>query len=147
MECTGIDAYYYNRRPLHQLEDGCAHPVTNFENTATAHDPLTDLTYLNALVHIKRYIRRITHTTTTSGGYKALVEYEFANFNVPKGFVYFYLLRDGQLLQDNALINEAYTAAQNFYLKWYDQSAGLIDNHTHTPVDFDVQHRLPAQSH
>jgi len=51
-------------------------------------------------------------------------------------------LRDGLLLKDDTLVNDAHTAAKNFYSHWYDPTAGIVFNRAHIPGDANVEHAL-----
>lgn len=112
------------------------------EATAGSHDPQVDLYYLNALAEY-----RALHTQDHSFDgetQKALaqVKLDFADYNLPKGWIYFYLLRSGTLLHDATLLNDARTAATNFYNNWYDPGVGLVYNRAHVPGVSNVEHIL-----
>ena len=106
------------------------------------HDPQVDLFYLMALaeyhqIHpqIHTYDADLQHTTT-------LVLADFASYSLPKGWIYFYLLKSGLLLHSVALENEARAVANNFYLHWYDSKLGFVYNRAHTPGDYSTDHTI-----
>ncbi|GAC1357400.1 MAG: hypothetical protein NVS2B12_01760 [Ktedonobacteraceae bacterium] len=112
------------------------------EVTAGNHDPQVDLLYLNALAE---------YATLHSADHKydadiqkatAQVQLDFANYSVPKGWIYFTLLRDGLLLKNTTLMNDARTAASNFYDHWYDPEVGIVFNRAHIPGNVNVEHAL-----
>ncbi len=100
-------------------------------NPQTVQDPQTALYYLNALAEYTPLHPQDHSYDADLNRMTGLVIYEFANYNLPKGWIYFYLLRVGQLLQNPVLINEAYQVAYNYYAHWYDPQLGLIYNPTH----------------
>jgi hypothetical protein len=109
-------------------------------NSQHNHDPQVDLLYLISLAEYHQlhpadsaHDTDIAHTT-------ALVLADFQNYNTPKGWLYFYLLNAGTMLQNADLVNEAHTAASNFYKNWYDPQAGYVYVRNHHPGDYSVDH-------
>ncbi len=110
--------------------------------TSGSHDPQVDLFYLNALAE---YHALHPQDHTYDGELqKALNQVlpEFARYNLPKGWIYFYLLRDGLLLQNAALVQAAHTASQNYYTRWYDPSVGMVYNRAHSPGVYDPEQSI-----
>ncbi|GCE12617.1 hypothetical protein KTT_24760 [Tengunoibacter tsumagoiensis] len=110
--------------------------------TSGSHDPQVELYYLNALAEYKTLHPQ---DQSFNGDIQKALPYiraDFANYNVPKGWIYFYLLRDGSLLHDDQLVNEAHLAATNFYTHWYDPNAGLVYNRAHSPGVYNTEHAL-----
>jgi hypothetical protein len=110
--------------------------------TAGSHDPQVDLYYLNALAEYTtlhtadhRYDGEVQKATRQ-------VEFDFQNYSVPKGWIYFTLLRDGLLLKNDTLVNDAHTLARNFYTHWYDPEVGIVFNRAHIPGNVNVEHAL-----
>lgn len=110
--------------------------------TAGNHDPQVDLLYLNALAE---------YTTLHSEEHKydtdlqkaiQQVQLDFDNYSVPKGWLYFTLLRDGLLLKNSILVEDAHTMARNFYQHWYDPTIGIVFNRAHIPGNANVEHAL-----
>ncbi len=102
---------------------------TNAGNTPTSHDPLVDLAYVNALAEYKTIHPQDSTYNADLQRILPLVTREFYDYSVPKGWVYFTLLRDGTFLQNSTLVGEAYLAAYNFYTHWYDAARGTFYNH------------------
>jgi hypothetical protein len=106
------------------------------------HDPQVDLLYLTALseyhlLHPQDHTYDSDLSRTTS-----LVLADFRNYNLPKGWIYFYLLQDSSMLHNSDLFNEAYTAARNYYIHWYDPVLGFVYNKTHTPRLYNPNYTL-----
>ncbi|MDQ2715394.1 MAG: AGE family epimerase/isomerase [Chloroflexota bacterium] len=106
------------------------------------HDPQVDLLYLTALAEYRQphpslhtYDGDVSRVTT-------LVLADFKRYSVPKGWIYFYLLKSGLLLQNTDLVNEAHTLAENFYTTWYDPALGNVYDRLHTPGDYTPNHTL-----
>ena len=55
---------------------------------------------------------------------------------------YFYLLRDGLLLKNAALVQAAHTASQNYYTHWYDPTVGMVYNRAHSPGVYDPEQSI-----
>ncbi|MBA2679810.1 MAG: hypothetical protein H0U76_15615 [Ktedonobacteraceae bacterium] len=140
-------------RQTNNLGSGAQNPVgcdvtplpPNCPNPQTVQDPQTALYYLEDLaeytvLHPQDHsydadLRRMT----------GLVIYEFANYNLPKGWIYFYLLRAGQLLHNPILLNESYQVAYNYYAHWYNPQVGLIYNPAHASSGtYTTEHSLLA---
>lgn len=110
--------------------------------TATKHDPQVDLYYLNALAQYQA-LHPQDHTFDGElNKILKLVKLEFANYNLPKGWIYFFLLRNGLLLNDEDLLQAAHTAADHYYTNWYNPEVGLIYNKEADPANFNVEHTL-----
>ncbi len=116
---------------------------TNVGATPTSHDPQVDLYYLNALAEYHQLHPQDHSYDGDIQRASSQVTLDFANYNVPKGWIYFYLLHDGFLLHNSLLLAEAYLAAYNFYAHWYDPAVGLVYNGNHTTGgDYEVNHTL-----
>ncbi len=106
------------------------------------HDIQVDLLYLTALAEYhaihpqdQSYAKDITHMTS-------VVIADFQLYSLPKGWIYFYLLRDGLLLKNVTLMDEASTIAANFYTHWYDPALGFVYDRTHHPGDYSPNDAL-----
>ena len=106
------------------------------------HDPQVDLLYLNALAEYHQlhpqdhtFDTDIAHTTT-------VVLTDFQSYSLPKGWIYFYVLRSGLLLQNTALVDEAHAIAGRFFSKWYDPKLGFVYDRSHTPGDYSTDHTI-----
>ncbi len=120
--------------------------VTNSGAAPTSHDPQVDLYYLNALDEYKS-LHPQDHTYDADIARALLqVETDFVNYNVPKGWLYFYLLRNAAFLQNAILVQEAHVAASNLYNHWYNAHLGYVYNSSHTPGDYAVDHILECGS-
>src|SRR5947209_3320839 len=106
------------------------------------HDPQVDLLYLTALAEYHQLHSQDHSFDAELVRMTRVVLAEYTAYNVPKGWIYFYLLKDGLLLHNRDLINEAHTAASNFYFTWYDPKLGLVYDIKHTPGDYSVDHSL-----
>src|SRR5216683_2220373 len=102
------------------------------------HDPQVDLLYLTALAEYRlthpqdhSFDTDVSHTTT-------LVLADFKKYSLPKGWIYFYLLRDGLMLGNPTLVSEAQNVANKFYIHWYDPALGVVYNRNHTPGDYST---------
>lgn len=106
------------------------------------HDPQVDLFYLTALAEYHQ-LHPADHTFDADlARMTAVVLSDFPAYNVPKGWIYFYLLNDGLLLHNRDLVNEAHTAANNFYHVWYNPGLGLVYDKSHYPGDYGVDQSL-----
>lgn len=106
------------------------------------HDTQVDLLYLTALAEYSQahpqdhtFDSDITHMTS-------VVLADFGNYNVPKGWIYFYLLKNGLLLHNRDLVNEAHNAASNYYTAWYDPTLGFVYDRAHRPGDYSTDHSI-----
>ena len=119
----------------------------NCPNPQTVQDPQTALYYLDDLAeYTSLHPQDHSYDADLSRTMK-LVTYEYANYNLPKGWIYFYLLRAGQLLQNPTLVNEAYQAAYNYYTHWYNPQLGFIYNRAHassTAGTYTTEHSIMA---
>jgi hypothetical protein len=112
------------------------------QETSEKHDNQVDLYYLNALAQYQAlHPRDRTFAGELQRALK-LVKSEFRDYNLPKGWIYFFLLRDGLLLHDSDLLAAARTAAEHYYRNWYDPAAGLIYNRRANPGNSNVEHTL-----
>ncbi|GCF09702.1 hypothetical protein KDI_32660 [Dictyobacter arantiisoli] len=112
--------------------------------TSGSHDPQVDLFYLNALAEYQT-LHPNDHTFVAETQ-KALhlIQQEFARYSLPKGWIYFYLLRDGKLLHNDELIQDARAVASNYYTRWYDPTIGMVYNRAHTPGVYASEHSMTA---
>ncbi|HVB72859.1 MAG TPA: hypothetical protein VNE38_04820 [Ktedonobacteraceae bacterium] len=108
------------------------------------HDPQVDLFYLTSLVEYHQLHPQDQSFASDLARMTTVVVSEYPSYSVPKGWIYFYLLNDGLLLQNSDLVNEAYTAANNFYRTWYDKKLGVVYDIKHTPGDYGVDHSMMA---
>lgn len=106
------------------------------------HDIQVDLLYLTALaeyhaIHPQdhNYDEDITHMT------RAVIA-DFHIYSLPKGWIYFYMLRDGLLLHNSTLVNEAHAIATNFYIHWYDPTLDFVYDRAHHPGDYSPNDSL-----
>jgi hypothetical protein len=116
--------------------------VSNDDDPTSSHDIQTDLYYLNALAeysHLHPYDPSFNQDILKIS---PIVHDEFFNYNIPKGWVYFYLQRDGAFLHDPILTDEAFQAASNYYNNWYNRRLGLVYNKSHTPGVYSTEHSL-----
>jgi hypothetical protein len=110
--------------------------------TAAMHDPQVDLFYLNALAEYQTLHPQDTRYAGEIQKATQLIIHEFANYNLPKGWIYFYILRDGQLLHNDDLVNIAYTIANHYYTRWYDPKIGMVYNRAHHPGVYDPEQSI-----
>ena len=108
------------------------------------HDPQVDLLYLISLAQYRQLHPNDHKYDTDVGHTTLLVLTDFRDYNIPKGWPYFYLLRAGTLLNNTQLINEAHTAASNFYTNWYDPQLKTIYTRGHKPGDYSVDHTFQS---
>jgi len=116
----------------------------NCPNPQTIQDPQTALYYLNALTEYITLHPQDHRYDSDRTRMVNLVIYEYANYNLPKGWIYFYLLRDGLLLQNSTLINEAYHVAYNYYTSWYNPQLGFVYNRAPNPGVSTTEHSITA---
>lgn len=106
------------------------------------HDPQVDLWYLAALADY-HHIHPLDHTFDADISHMtSFVASEFYNYNLPKGWIYFSLLKAGQFLGDQTLMNDAHSVATNYYRHWYDPSLGFVYTRNHSPGDYSPDHTL-----
>lgn len=113
--------------------------------TQSSHDPQVDLFYLSALVdyHLVHpqdhaFDDDLNHAVT-------IVLNDFRTYNLPKGWVYFYLLRCGQIMHNQALIDEAHNVASRTYSNWYDPQLGFVyDHHRDSAANYSPNLSLQA---
>ena len=108
------------------------------------HDPQVDLFYLTTLAEYHQLHPQDSSFNSDLARMTTVVLEDFPAYSVPKGWIYFYLLNDGLLLHNRDLVNEAHTAANNFYTTWYNKKLGLVYDISHTPGDYGVDHSLMA---
>lgn len=106
------------------------------------HDPQVDLLYLTSLAEYQLLHPQDHSFDTDLSRATTLVLADFPSYSVPKGWIYFYLLKNGLMLHNTDLVNEAYKAASNFYTKWYDPALGVVYDRKHTPGDYQTNHTL-----
>lgn len=114
------------------------------EETQANHDPQVDLFYLMALADYQRLHPQDRTFNTDIDRMTATVINDFRSYNLPKGWIYFYLLRSGQLLHNSDLMNEAHTTAEHYYSNWYDSSPGLVYDKKHKPANYSPNLSLQA---
>ncbi len=106
------------------------------------HDPQVDLLYLTSLAEYQLLHPQDHSFDTDLSRATTLVLADFPSYSVPKGWIYFYLLKNGLMLHNTDLVNEAYKAASNFYTQWYDPALGVVYDRKHTPGDYATNHTL-----
>jgi len=106
------------------------------------HDPQVDLLYLTSLAEYQLLHPQDHSFDTDLSRATTLVLADFPSYSVPKGWIYFYLLKNGLMLHNTDLVNEAYKAASNFYTTWYDPALGVVYDRKHTPGDYQINHTL-----
>jgi len=106
------------------------------------HDPQVDLLYLTSLAEYQLLHPQDHSFDADLSRATTLVLADFPSYSVPKGWIYFYLLKNGLMLHNTDLVNEAYKAASNFYTKWYDPALGVVYDRKHTPGDYQTNHTL-----
>jgi hypothetical protein len=106
------------------------------------HDIQVDLLYLTALAEYHAihpldhtYVQDIAHMTS-------VVIADFHVYSLPKGWIYFYILQDGLLLNNSTLVQEAHSIAVNYYIHWYDPTVGVVYDRTHHPGDYSTNDSL-----
>ncbi len=119
------------------LPPGCPNPQT-------IQDPQTALYYLNTLAEYASLHPQDHSYDADRAKMVNLIAYEYATYNLPKGWIYFSLLHDGLLLQNSTLINEAYHVAYNYYTHWYNPQLGLVYNRSQTPGMYTTEHSITA---
>ncbi len=112
--------------------------------TQSKHDIQVDLFYLMSLADYHQlhpqdhtFDSEIERTTTQ-------VLSDFQTYNLPKGWIYFFLLRSGLFLQNSALVNEAHDVASRTYTNWYDPALGFVYNRSHSPGNYSPNLSLQA---
>ena len=106
------------------------------------HDPQVDLLYLESLAEYQQlhpqdhtFDSEVTKAT-------AMVITDFQNYSMPKGWVYFALLKTGTLLNNTTIVTIAHNVANNFYKKSYDSKLGFVYDHSSKPATYNVNHTL-----
>lgn len=114
-------------------------------NAQHDHDPQVDLLYLTSLLEYQQ-IHPNDHTYDSDlQRIMNVVLIDFRKYSLPKGWIYFYVLKSGMAAHNTALIDEAHTIASNFYTRWYDPRLGFVYNRTHSSTesgDYNVDHTL-----
>jgi hypothetical protein len=113
-------------------------------NVQHDHDPQVDLLYLTALAQYRHLHPQERTFDTDLDQMTALVSTDFHRYSLPKGWIYFYLLKNGLLLHNAVLMNEAQMVASNFYRDWYDPVLGFVYDRVHTPGDYRTNDSLQA---
>ena len=122
--------------------------ITNVTNpgadgdTDHNHDPQVDLLYLESLAEYAQLHPRDTTYSDDVQRATSLVEADFKNYSMPKGWVYFALLKSSALLHNSALADTAHSVANNFYTHSYDTTLGFVYNRTHSPGVYNSDHTL-----
>lgn len=108
------------------------------------HDPQVDLLYLESLAEYQQlhpqdhtYDSEVIKATT-------MVIMDFQNYSMPKGWIYFSLLKTATLLQNTTLTNIAYNVANNYYTRSYDSKLGFVYDHSRNPRVYNVDHTSVA---
>ncbi len=114
-------------------------------NAQHDHDPQVDLLYLTSLLEYQQ-IHPNDHTYDNDlQRIMNVALVDFQKYNLPKGWIYFYVLKDGITAHNATLIDEAHTIASNFYTHWYDAKRGFVYNRAHSSTeigDYNVDHTL-----
>ncbi len=122
--------------------------ITNVTNpgadgdTDHNHDPQVDLLYLESLAEYHQLHPHDASYNVDLQKATSLVLADFKNYNMPKGWVYFALLKTGTLLHNSALIDTAHNVANNFYTHSYDTTLGFVYNRNHSPGVYNSDHTL-----
>jgi len=111
-------------------------------DTEHNHDPQVDLLYLESLAEYHQLHSQDTIYSTDLQRATTLVLADFKNYTMPKGWVYFALLKTSTLLHNAALMDTAHTVANNFYTHSYDPKLGFVYNRNHTPGVYNSDHTL-----
>jgi hypothetical protein len=110
--------------------------------TLSSHDPQVDLLYLTVLSEHQRLHPLDPMYRSDLRRMLRLVRDDFRTYSLPRGWIYFDLLADGQALQDDELREEAHSLAERFYRIWYNPLVGTVYDHEHTPPDYSTVHSL-----
>ncbi len=111
-------------------------------NAQHDHDPQVDLLYLTSLAEYQQ-LHPLDHTYDADlRRALTLVLADFQKYSLPKGWIYFYLLKDATMMHSNALLQEAHTVASNFYTVWYDPRLMFVYDRTHSPGAYNADHTL-----
>ncbi len=102
------------------------------------HDPQVDLLYLTALAEHSQLHPQDHTYDADQARMIANVLTDFKNYSLPKGWIYFYLRKDGLLLNNAALAAEADSVAGSFYTSSYDAVLGYVYYRAHTPALYDT---------
>lgn len=112
--------------------------------TQSKHDIQVDLFYLMSLADYHQlhpqdhtFDPDLTRITT-------LVLQEYKTYNLPKGWIYFFLLHSGLDLNNPALVNEAQDVASRTFTNWYDPALGTVYDRAHSPGDYSPNLSLQA---
>ena len=118
--------------------------VGSSDATQSKHDIQVDLFYLMSLADY-HLLHAQDHTFDSDlDRITTLVLQEYKTYNLPKGWIYFFLLRSGLDLNNSALVNEAHDVAERTYTKWYDPALGVVYNRNHSPGDYSPNLTLQA---
>jgi hypothetical protein len=119
-------------------------PAGSNGDPQTNHDPQVDLFYLASLADY-HVLHPQDHTFDADvSRITDLVLADYQSYNQWKGWVYFFLLRSGQMLQNQALVDEAHAIASRTYKNWYDASLGFVYDHAHKPMNYSPNLSLQA---
>jgi hypothetical protein len=108
------------------------------------HDPQVDLYYLTALAEYHLIHPQDHSFDTDLSRTTTLVLADFQKYNLPKGWIYFYLLKDGLMLSNADFVSEAKNVASNLYTRWYDPALGVVYNRNHTSGDYSTDHTVDS---
>jgi len=114
------------------------------DETQSRHDPQVDLLYLTSLTDYRQLHPQDHAFDSDVSRMTVTVISDFASYNLPKGWIYFYLLRNGQLLNNATLVNVAHGVAQRYYTNWYNAGVGAIYYNKHKPVTYAPNMSLEA---
>jgi hypothetical protein len=114
------------------------------DQTQSKHDIQVDLFYLMSLADYHQLHLQDRAFDFDLDRITRQVLEEFQTYNLPKGWIYFFLLRSGLALNNSALVNEAHDVAGRTYTKWYDPTLGVIYNRNHSPGDYSPNLTLQA---
>lgn len=106
------------------------------------HDPQVDLLYLMALADYSQLHPSDTTFNSDLARMLPFIHTNFNQYNLPKGWIYFGLLKIAQYTHNSTLMQDAYNTAKSFYQSWYDSSLGLVYDNSHFPGDYATSHSL-----
>lgn len=113
-------------------------------NSQHNHDPQVDLLYLTALSEYRQLHPEANAYRDDFQRALSLVLADFQQYSQPKGWIYFYLLKNGLWAQNAALLAEARSVANNFYTRWYDPGLRFVYDRVRSPGTYNVDHTITA---
>lgn len=112
--------------------------------TQSKHDIQVDLFYLMSLADYHQ-LHPQDHTFDGDlARITTLVLQEYQTYNLPKGWIYFFLLHSGLDLNNSALENEAHDVASRTFTNWYDPALGTVYDRAHSPGDYNPNLSMQA---